>query len=95
MIIMQKVKAFMKNKMREGGNTPSLFLFLLSGSLALVSEPNSTFYAIYTISFGNVCTNLPIDFSRNMWYYILVKRGTDTQSKRIEKTETKKIFKNI
>ena len=28
-----------------------------------------------------------------MWYYILVKRETDTQSKRIEKTETKNLKK--
>ena len=71
---------------------PLFFYFLLSGSLALVSEPNLRFCAVCTISSGNVCATFHLDFSLNMWYYILVKRGTDTQSKRIEKTETKKIF---
>ena len=77
-----------------GENLPPIFLFsFLSGSLALVSEPNFAFCGLCTISFENGCVKLPIDFSRNMWYYILVKRETDTQSKRIEKTETKKFLK--
>ena len=77
-----------------GENLPPIFLFsFLSGSLALVSEPNLRFCALYTIFFKNVYATFHLDFSLNIWYYILVKRETDTQSKRIEKTETKKFLK--
>jgi hypothetical protein len=89
-IRLTKVKCQYRPLLAVGFGSP---LFSLVGSLALVSEPNLRFCALCTISFGNPCATFHLDFSLNMWYYILVKRGTDTQSKRIEKTETKKFLK--